>query len=319
MGVVMDFLNNAFIAGTGGGDGVFSQEALALARGTDGVDTAPMRGTDGVDTATMRGTDGVDTAPMRGTDGVDPATMRGTDNADQAVWEYLIATGITPNSMGEVIDFLEGTFKDGTFGGDGVFSLESLVNAPSGTGSSPAVIAQAVWDYLIAAGITPNSMGEVMDFLESAFKAGTSGADGVYSVEALQNAPTGGGGGLIPVSQIAIPISRVWTLLRASDQALISENQVTLRMGENVHLAADFRQDLPVNGRLADFTLVEIITGTAGGVVFDDPNKGIDKTKAIVKVAAITPGTYTLAVNVVYQDAFGGAIVESEVIVIVQP
>jgi len=71
-----------------------------------------------------------------------------------------------------------------------VFTIAALANGPSGSGSSPAAIATAVWQDATGSDFTTaNSIGKS---LYNAFTAGTS----VYTTAALANAPSGGGGGI---------------------------------------------------------------------------------------------------------------------------
>jgi hypothetical protein len=147
-----------------------------------------------------------------------------------------------------------------------------------------------------------NTVGQSLAYIRAAF-----GASGVFSEAALAEAPTGGGGTVIPVNQVVVPASRTW-LLKQTDDGLKDEESRTMRVGETKVFAADYREDLPTNGRLSDVNSVSIDSGTSGGVTFasTDNDPGVDKTQAKVSITAVTAGTYELEFDVDYQAGEGG-------------
>ena len=120
----------------------------------------------------------------------------------------------------------------------------------------------------------------------------------------------GGGGEVIPVNQIPVPLARTW-VVTPTDDGLVSETTLTLKAGKSALFAIDFREDLPTNGRLKETESVAIATGTADGVAFpadlaDLEDAGVDKTQAKLRITGVTPGTYEIDVAAERQTADGG-------------
>ncbi len=120
----------------------------------------------------------------------------------------------------------------------------------------------------------------------------------------------------VPVSQVPVPDSRTFDLVR-STAGLVGEQRKSIQVGEAKTFAVDFHSDLPTNGRLSAFDSIAIQTGTAGGVTFDTANKGVDKTQAKIEITGVTAGTYVLRVTVTYNDASGGGTTAADVTLVV--
>ena len=122
----------------------------------------------------------------------------------------------------------------------------------------------------------------------------------------------------IAVSQVPVPRSRTFEIVRTSNGVVGDRNQGML-IGESKTFAFDFARDLPTNGRLTSFDSIVIKTGSAGGVTFDTTNKAVDKTQSKIKITGVTAGTYVLNVDVTYSDAFGGGTTSADCTLIVTP
>jgi hypothetical protein len=99
-----------------------------------------------------------------------------------AIWDEFLSTHTTVQSVGKVLnDMAEddgGTYR---------FTLNALEQAPSGSGASAAVLADAVWDEFISSHTTAQSIGKVLnDMAED--NAGTYR----FTSAALAEGPSGG-------------------------------------------------------------------------------------------------------------------------------
>lgn len=155
--------------------------------------------------------------------------------------------------------------------------------------------------------------GRAFHYIASAFSS-----LGVFSTNALQNAPAGEGGFTIPVNQVAVPSARTWLLVE-TDEGLRGEESLSMKVGESKVFAIDFRKDLPTNGRLSDVDAIAIETGTSGGVTFANTatDPGVDKTQAKSTITAVTAGTYEIGCDVNYQSGDGGGVSKGVVTLIV--
>lgn len=174
---------------------------------------------------------------------------------------------------------------------NGVFSAAALVNAP---GADP----NAIWRHDISGHSDTDTPGGLLTVRVDAAVSDIEGAE------------------VIPVSQVPVPKSRTWDVVR-NQNGLVGSEKKGLQVGEAQTFAINFYSDLPTNGRLNGFTSIAIKSGTSGGVTFDTDNKGVDKAKAKIKITGVTAGTYILDVVATYQDAFGGGTVEAEVTLVV--
>lgn len=119
----------------------------------------------------------------------------------------------------------------------------------------------------------------------------------------------GGGGEVIPVNQIPVPLARTWVVTATEDG--LASGPLTLKAGKSALFAVDFREDLPTNGRLKETESVAIATGTSGGVTFpadlaDPEDAGVDKSQSKLRITGVTPGTYEIEVSAEHQTADGG-------------
>lgn len=96
-----------------------------------------------------------------------------------------------------------------------------------------------------------------------------------------------------------VPPQRTFTLLQ-SNQGLVGDETRSFRIGTSPTFAIDFRNDLPVNGRIAAVQEVILTSGTAGGITFGDP--GRDRTQAKVRLTGNALGTYKFRVKVLYDS-----------------
>lgn len=150
------------------------------------------------------------------------------------------------------------------------------------------------------------------------------GGNSKFTPIALVEAPAGegGSGAVVPVNQIAVPISRTW-VLTTTVKGLVNYSTLTTRVSTTPQLyAIDFREDLPTNGRVESIESVEVLKGDPDGLSFElsDPDKaGVDKSVAKLKIAALAPGNYELDVEVKYAAASGGGEPKGKVRLIVLP
>ena len=156
------------------------------------------------------------------------------------------------------------------------------------------------------------TVGRALHYLRGAFSSAS-----VFSANALDNAPSGGGF-TIPVNQVVVPASRTWLLVE-TDEGLRGEESLSMKVGESKVFAFDFRKDLPTNGRLSDVDAIAIETGTSGGVTFANTatDPGVDKTQAKSTITAVTAGTYEIGCDVNYQSGDGGGVSKGVVTLIV--
>jgi len=129
----------------------------------------------------------------------------------------------------------------------------------------------------------------------------------------------GGGGTVIPVNQVAVPLSRTWNL-KVGGNSLVGEVPLVRPLGENQTFAISFAVDLAANGRLVSLDSISQISGPLGGLVFSnvDSDQGVDRGEAKFKVHLVSAGTYQIGCNVTYSDADGGGTSEGVVTLIVK-
>lgn len=128
-----------------------------------------------------------------------------------------------------------------------------------------------------------------------------SGPNSTFTTDAVKNAPAGSGGSTSDFDDEEVPAERTWTLKPIKGQPLTGDKTLTLAMGASPTFAVDFVNDLPTNGRVvsATFAIVSYTDGGAsGGVTFGTP--GREDSQAKVRITGVTPGTYVLKCDVVY-------------------
>jgi len=120
----------------------------------------------------------------------------------------------------------------------------------------------------------------------------------------------------IPVIQVPVPASRTFVLKQTS-QGLRGELPIVRTVGESQLMAIDWRTDLPNNGRLVSLDDIQF-TGTAGGIVIDAINQGVDRSESKFMVECVIAGTYTITAQVTFDDSDGGGTSIGEVTLIVK-
>lgn len=119
---------------------------------------------------------------------------------------------------------------------------------------------------------------------------------------------SGGGGTVIPVSQVAVPLSRLF-ILKPRGTGLIGEVPLFATVGEEGQTyGMSFQADLPANGRLASLDTISVTSGQTGGIDFsdDDNDFGVDRGEAKFKFTCSEAGTYQITVGVSYDEGTGG-------------
>lgn len=174
----------------------------------------------------------------------------------------------------------------------------------------------AAASYATAANQT--AIKAVSDKLDTAVQL--DGAVYRFTTNALEQAPTGSGGGggtvvEIPVNQMPVPSSRTW-ILQQGDATLIQTATRILPAGTTQLFAIDFYKDLAANGRLTAINSLEIITvdGVAAAVdedgvtwsLVDAVDAGVDRSQAKVKFTGVTAASYVLEIVVQYSAEDGG-------------
>ena len=101
------------------------------------------------------------------------------------------------------------------------------------------------------------------------------------------------------VSQVPVPNSRT-AVLKKSATGLIATFPETMRVGESKILAIDFKNDMPVNGRVFSISSVALESGTTGGITFTAADADVDREQVKLLVTAVTAGTYVIDVTVAY-------------------
>jgi hypothetical protein len=148
---------------------------------------------------------------------------------------------------------------------------------------------------------------------------GASG--GVARKSDVDSIEGGGGGTVIPVNQVAVPLEQTW-ILTSRGSALVGELALYCYDTDEKLYAIDFRRDLPTNGTLVELLAAEIVTGEADGLTFgadsDVDEWGVDGTQAKLLIEAVTAGTYVVEVRVRYSAAAGGSIATARVKLIVR-
>jgi hypothetical protein len=129
----------------------------------------------------------------------------------------------------------------------------------------------------------------------------------------------GGGGTIIPVNQIPVPLERTF-ILRSTPNGLRGEVPIVRSVGENQLFAVDFRHDLPANGRLVSLDEVTDISGSTGGIEIseDEEDQGVDPSQAKFKIELFEAGTYEIRVTASYDDSDGGGTSQGIVTLIVR-
>lgn len=110
------------------------------------------------------------------------------------------------------------------------------------------------------------------------------------------------------VNQVAIPDSRRFILERIGT-SLIAKSPKGITVGDETIFAIDFRHELAPNGRLYDIYDIKQLSGPTYGMdwnLLKPDNAAIDKQSAIIRLTAITAGTYEMLVTVIRAPGAGG-------------
>ena len=106
------------------------------------------------------------------------------------------------------------------------------------------------------------------------------------------------------ISQVFVPSSRVWVLVRGPDGGLLSSGPaVGMQVGEDLLFAADFHRELGRGDWVSTVSSIAIDTGTADGVTFDTADQATNGSLCKFSIVAVTAGTYTIRVKVVTNDS----------------
>jgi hypothetical protein len=144
------------------------------------------------------------------------------------------------------------------------------------------------------------------------YLAGTDNPTGDIEVE--------GDGAAIPVNQVPVPVERTW-ILKATSDGLKGELPLNRVAGENQPFAIDFRNDLPVNGRLTSLDDIVVVSGPSGGIEIsdDEDDRGVDRAQVKCKINLVEAGTFEIVCAVSYDDSDGGGTSEGVVTLVVRP
>ena len=106
------------------------------------------------------------------------------------------------------------------------------------------------------------------------------------------------------ISQVFVPSSRTWRLMREASGGLKSEGPALgMQVGEDLLFSADFGRELGNGDWLAAISAVEINAGTASGVTFDAADQGTNGSLCKFSIGAVTAGAYTIRVKVTSNDS----------------
>lgn len=100
----------------------------------------------------------------------------------------------------------------------------------------------------------------------------------------------------------SVPPARTIVLVQTS-AGLVGEAEETIKVGDTVKFAVDFRNDMAANDRFQTLESPAIASGTAGGLTFATP--GRDRSQIKCDVTAVTAGTYEVTFAGTYKSASG--------------
>lgn len=131
----------------------------------------------------------------------------------------------------------------------------------------------------------------------------TANYDPIELVEDIEDIVDGGGGGgggsLTDPDFEPVPTQRRYVLVESGD-GLVGDAVRSSYLGEAVTFSVDFRNDLPVNGRIITVEEPDIVTGDTGGINFT--NVARYNTEAKFRIGGQEAGTYVIEVTVIYDS-----------------
>jgi hypothetical protein len=167
-------------------------------------------------------------------------------------------------------------------------ALRTILGVPA-SGSTPADPSDGILDDIRDDIEDADDFGEAMD------------AQG-YTSERAEFLDNLLGGGVVPtdLDDEAVPKQRTWTLADDGGGGLRDRVAKSLKIGPSPTFGVDFAADLPPGGRIHTVDLVEIASGTPGGVTFGTAGK--EDGVAKFRITGVTAGTYSLRVRVTYDS-----------------
>jgi hypothetical protein len=193
--------------------------------------------------------------------------------------------------------------------GNGWIKSVDAVDVVSGTGLTLANFGRGLTEAKFRASASAAGQYEIQATVT--YNTGSAGCGlVVLNVPSISVVSEGGTPGstdtidLTDVDQEPVPDERIFKLISTKSSGLVGDKAKSIRLdAPATTYAIDFNSDLPLNGRVATFSSLEIVSGTAGGLTITELTR--DDGLAKFRIEPVTAGTYTLNGAVVYTNGDG--------------